>query len=252
MEISTVIITFNEEKNIEKCLQSLQGVVDEIIVLDSFSTDKTQEICERYRVRFEQHVFDGHIQQKNRVMNMATFDYVLSLDADEVLSETLKKSILAVKDKLTDFDAYYFNRLNFYCGKAIKHGTWYPDKKIRLWNRKKGRWGGENPHDTVILQENTTKKYLQGDLLHYSFVSVNQHITQINKFSEIKAKNDFDKKRRFCYLKMIFKPPYKFLLYYLLKLGFLDGFYGFVIAVNSAHSEFLRHAKLKQMYKNGN
>lgn len=248
-KISAVIITFNEEKNIERCLKSLSGIADEIIVLDSFSTDKTPEICKKYDLRFEQHVFDGHIQQKNRAMNMTKYDYVLSLDADEFLSDELKISILGAKNSL-DFDAYYFNRLNFYCGQPIKHGAWYPDRKIRLWNKKKGQWGGKNPHDTVILQNPENKKYLTGDLMHYSFVSVNQHLDQINKFSSIKAKNDFDKKKKPSILKIIFKPVYKFIVGYFFRMGFLDGFYGYVIARNSMHAEFLRHVKLKEMYQN--
>lgn len=249
-KISAVIITFNEENNIERCVNSLNGVVDEIIILDSFSSDKTPEICKRLNVRFEQHVFDGHIQQKNRVMDMASYDYVLSLDADEFLSDELKKSILQIKKSEFIFDAYCFNRLNFYCGKAIKHGAWYPDKKIRLWNKNTGKWGGKNPHDTVILQNQTNKKYLSGDLIHYSFLSINQHIEQINKFSLIKAQNDFDLKKKPSLLKMIFKPIYKFFVAFLFRVGFLDGFYGFVVAINSAHAEFLRHVKLKELYNN--
>jgi len=250
-KISAVIITFNEEKNIERCLASLSGVVEEIIVLDSFSTDKTQEICKKFNIRFEQHLFDGHIQQKNRVMNMARNDYVLSLDADEFLSENLKKSILEEK-KTLNYDAYYFNRLNFYCGQPIKHGAWYPDKKIRLWNRNSGKWGGKNPHDTIILQDTKNKRYLNGDLMHYSFSSINQHIDQINKFSLIKAQNDFAKNKKPSFFKIILKPIYKFFIAYFLRLGLLDGFYGYVIARNSMHAEFLRHVKLKELYKNGN
>ncbi|MBN2662063.1 MAG: glycosyltransferase family 2 protein [Bacteroidales bacterium] len=249
-KISAVIITFNEENNIERCVNSLNGVVDEIIVLDSFSSDKTPEICKRLNVRFKQHAFDGHIEQKNRVMNMASYDYVLSLDADEFLSDELKSSILQIKSADFTSDAYYFNRLNYYCGKAIKHGAWYPDKKIRLWNKNKGKWGGKNPHDTVILQNYSNKIFLSGDLNHYSFLSVNQHVEQINKFSLIKAQNDFHLKKKPSVFKMILKPLYKFLIAFFFKAGFLDGFYGFVVAINSSHAEFLRHAKLKELYKN--
>lgn len=247
-KISAVIITYNEEKNIERCLISLQDVVEEIVVVDSFSIDKTEEICKKHNVRFIQHAFDGHIEQKNRAMNLAKNDYVLSLDADEVISEKLKKSILKIKNNL-EFDAYYFNRLNFFCGKAIKHGTWYPDKKTRLWNKNKGKWGGTNPHDTVILEKNTTQQYLTGDLLHYSFTSINQHIAQINKFSTIKAKIAFKAGKKSSIFKIIFRPYIKFIIAYCIRLGILDGFYGLVIAGNSAHSEFLKQVKLKELYK---
>ena len=167
-KLSVVIITFNEEQNIERCLQSIVNIADEIIVLDSFSTDKTEEICKKFNVKFHQHKFDGHIQQKNRALGLAENDYVLSLDADEVPNEILLSEIMRIKANLSS-DAYYFNRLTNYCGKWIKHCGWYPDQKLRIWNKNKGEWGGVNPHDKVIMQENTSLEYLKGDLLHYSY-----------------------------------------------------------------------------------
>jgi len=249
-EISAVIITFNEQDNIEQCLKSIIDIADEIIVLDSFSTDKTEEICKKYNVNFKQHAFDGHIQQKNRVIEAAQYNYVLSLDADEVLSEELKKSILEVKQNLS-FDSYYFNRLNYFCGKAIKHSGWYPDKKIRIWNKNKALWGGVNPHDTVVLQKNTSKLFLKGNLLHYTFNTIEQHLNQINKFSTIKATTAFANNKKTNILKIIFKPPVAFFIQYIIKGGFLDGFFGFIICKNSAYAEFLKQIKLKQLYKNG-
>ncbi len=247
-KISAVIITFNEEKNIEQCLKSLSGIADEIIVLDSFSTDKTKEICKKFNVIFKQHAFDGHIQQKNRVIEAAQYNYVLSLDADEVLSKELKKSILEVKQSLS-FDSYYFNRLNYFCGKAIKHSGWYPDKKTRLWNKNKAKWGGINPHDMVILEKNASEKYLKGNLLHYTFNSIEEHLNQINKFSTIKATVAFNNKKKTNILKILFKPTVKFFIQYIIKGGILDGFLGFVICRNSAYAEFLKQIKIKQLYK---
>ena len=248
IKISVVIITFNEETNIERCLLSVKDIADEIVVLDSFSTDKTEDICKKYSVTFLQHEFDGHIEQKNRVITHTKNNFVLSLDADEVLSKELINSIIEVKNN-PKYDAYFFNRQNFFCENKIKHGGWYPDKKIRLWNKYKGKWGGINPHDTVILNDNTTKKYIKGDLLHYSFTSVNQHIAQINKFSNIKAEQDLLKDRKSSILKIIFNPFIKFVILYFLKLGFLDGYYGFIIAINSSHFTFLRYVKLKELNK---
>lgn len=248
IKISGVIITFNEEKNIERCLSSIIGIVDEIIVLDSFSTDKTEEICEKFNVKFFQHKFSGHIQQKNRAVSYSENDFVLSLDADEELSEDLKKSILEVKEN-AEFDAYYFNRLNFFCNKKIKHGGWYPDKKIRLWNKNFGKWGGINPHDNVILQEKASKKHVKGELLHYSFNSIEEHVNQINKFSSIKAISAYNRNKKTNFVTIIFKPAIKFFIQYFLKFGFLDGFYGFVICKNSAHSEFLKQIKLYKLYR---
>jgi len=248
IKLSVVIITFNEEQNIGKCLVSVKDIADEIIILDSFSTDKTEEICKSHNVKFFQHKFDGHIQQKNRVITFAKNDFVLSLDADEVISDELKKSILKIKQE-TEYDAFFFNRLNFFCGKKIKHGGWYPDKKIRLWNKYKGKWGGINPHDTVILSKEAKKQYLKGDLLHYSFTSVSQHVIQINKFSEIRAKQDSINGKKYSILKVIFNPIIKFTILYFIRLGFLDGYHGFLIAINSAHFTFLRNVKLKELKK---
>lgn len=248
VQISGVIITYNEEKNIERCLKSLEGIVDEIIVLDSFSTDKTEEICKKYPVKFLQHAFDGHIQQKNRAKDMATFDYVLSLDADEALSEKLKSNILKIKEDWK-FDAYSFNRLTSYCGKWIKHNSWYPDPKLRLWDRRKGEWGGMNPHDTFLMQKDTTTFHLKGDLLHYSYYTIEEHIQQINKFSTISAHTYYMKGRRGSICSLLFRPFWRFVRDYFFKLGFLDGFYGFVVCRNSAHEVFLKYAKLRHLHK---
>ena len=166
VKLSVVIITYNEEKNIERCLQSVQTIADEIVVLDSFSKDRTPEICGKYGVKFFQHVFDGHIQQKNRAISYASFSHVLSLDADEALSEELRSSIKAVKNDFRK-DGYYMNRLTNYCGHWVKHCGWYPDKKLRLWDSRKGHWTGINPHDKYELFEGDKNTgQLKGDILH--------------------------------------------------------------------------------------
>lgn len=249
VNISVVIITFNEERNIERCILSVKDIADEIVVLDSFSTDKTEEICKKHNVNFFQHKFDGHIEQKNRAITYAGNHYVLSLDADEALSEDLKKSILEAKENWTH-DGYYFNRLTNFCGKWIKHGGWYPDQKLRLWDRRKGAWEGDNPHDKYVLKKGSSLKYLKGDLLHYSFYSIEQHLTQIEKFSTIKAKVAFNKGKKSNILKKLINPPFKFFKMYILKLGFLDGYYGYIIAKNSAKSTLLKYVKLSELYKN--
>ena len=248
-KISAVIITYNEEKNIEKCLLSLIGIADEIIVLDSFSDDKTEEICKKHKVKFEQHIFDGHIEQKNRVMNMASNNFVLSLDADEFLSDKLKKSILQTKENF-NHDAYYFNRLNFYCKKPIKHGAWYPDNKIRLWNKNIGKWGGINPHDSVILNKNSTKKHIKGNLNHYSYNSIEEHITQTNKFSTISAKALFDAGKNSNLLIIFLKTLNIFFKNFVFKLAFLDGFYGIVIGGINTFATFLKYTKLRSFIQN--
>ncbi len=246
-KLSVVIITFNEEANIKDCLLSVQGIADEIIVVDSFSTDRTQAICETFELRFVQHKFEGYSEQKNYANELCRFDYILSLDADERLSPALTEAIRKEKDANFPADAYLFNRLNFYCGKAIRHGGWYPDRKIRLWKKSIGKWSGNSLHEELILTPGAKTKILDGDLLHYSFRSIAQHITQINKFSDLKARMDYEKGRKSNILKIITLPLLKFISLYLIKGGMRDAYYGLVIAVNSAHFTFLRYTKLREL-----
>lgn len=248
IKLSAVIITFNEEKNIERCLMSLKPVADEIVVLDSFSTDKTEEICSKYGVKFFQHAFDGHIQQKNRAITYASNDHVLSLDADEALDETLQKSILAIK---SDFkmQGYYINRLTNYCGHWVKHCGWYPDEKLRLWNRKKGEWRGVNPHDKYELFEGDKKAgHLKGDLLHYSYYSVADHYKQVEYFTNIASKAYYENGKKAPLYKLILNPIAKFVDHYLLHLGFLDGKAGYLISRISAYATWLKYKKIRNLY----
>jgi glycosyltransferase involved in cell wall biosynthesis len=245
-ELSVVIITYNEERNIGRCLESVKGIADDIVIVDSFSTDRTGEICRQYGARFIQHAFEGHIEQKNWAITHARYPHILSLDADEVLSEELRNSILEVK-KNWKFDGYYFNRLTNYCGKWIRHSSWYPSRKLRLWDSRKGQWGGTNPHDRFILEKKTTKKFLKGNLLHFSYYSIHEHIQQINKFSDIVAISYFKEGRHASVLNIIFNPLWRLFRDYVIKLGFLDGFYGLIICVNSAHETFLKYSKLRRI-----
>jgi glycosyltransferase involved in cell wall biosynthesis len=247
IKLSAVIITYNEEKNIETCLRSLQPVADEVIVLDSFSEDKTEQICRKLGAVFHQHNFDGHIQQKNRAITYARHDWILSLDADEALSSELRDSILAVKSVASLPDAYAFNRLNYYCGKPLRH-TWQPDINIRLWRKGAGRWQGKNPHDTFVLDPDKSLAHLKGNLLHYSFVSIEQHLKQINTFSSIAADDLFRKGKKSGF-KLYFSPLTAFVKQYIIKAGFLDGYYGFVVAANSAFAKFAKYSKLKAANK---
>ncbi|OFX45611.1 MAG: glycosyl transferase [Bacteroidetes bacterium GWA2_30_7] len=248
IKLSVVIITLNEEKNLERCFISVQDIADEIVVLDSFSTDKTEEICKKYDVKFFQHKFDGHIEQKNRALTYSSNNYVLSMDADEALSPMLIESIKQIK-KDCQHDGYYFNRLNNYCGKWIRHTSWSPDRKLRIWDITKGKWGGENPHDKFILNENCSKQYLKGELLHYSFNSLEEHVIQINKFSTIAAKAKYVKGKRAGFIDYIIAPIWEFKRSYFIKLGFLDGYYGFVVSIMTSYSVFLKYIKLKKLWE---
>ncbi len=248
VQISAVVITFNEERNIKRCLKSLIGVADEIVVVDSYSTDRTEEICRSFNARFIKHRFDGHIQQKNWAILQASSPYILSLDADEALSDNLRTSILRAKENWTH-DGYYFNRLTNYCGKWIRHTTWYPSRKLRLWDARKGSWGGFNPHDRFYLNPGASQHLLKGDLLHYSYYSINEHVAQINSFSSILARSYYERGRRVNMFTIMFRPFWRFINDFLLRAGFMDGYYGFVVSVNSAHEVFLKYVKLKRLYK---
>lgn len=247
-KLSAVIITFNEEKNIERCIRSLEGVADEIVVLDSFSTDCTKEICEKYKVKFHAAKFDGYIEQKNKALTYATNTYILSLDADEALSESLKTSIIQVK-KDWDADGYTFNRLTNYCGKWIKHCGWYPDRKLRLFDVRKGRWAGLNPHDVFIMKADSVVKHLKGNLLHYSYYSIEEHYRQAEHFSTLSAEAKFEKGKKASLIKVWLSPVVKFLKCYLLQRGFLDGSAGWRICTISAKESYLKYRKLRTLYQ---
>ena len=246
IQLSVVIITFNEEKNIERCLTSVRNVADEIVVVDSYSTDKTKQICQEKEVVFIENKFEGHIEQKNFAIAQAKYQYVLSLDADEALTPALQKKILTLK-KNWKADAYYFNRLTNYCGTWIKHCGWYPDKKLRLWDKTKGKWGGENPHDKVILQKGAIAQPIDLDILHYSFYTEEQHLKQIDFFTDISSKAAFKKGKTSNGWVIFYKSTFKFFRDYILKLGFLDGYHGYVVCKNSAYAKYLKYAKLRDL-----
>ncbi len=244
VRISAVIITFNEERNIARCIESLIGLADEIVVVDSFSKDKTEEICKSFGVKFVQHIFDGHIEQKNWAITQATFPHILSLDADEAVDETLKSSILKIKENW-NHDGYSMNRLTNYCGKWIRHCGWYPDTKMRLWDSRKGEWGGDNPHDKYELVEGSSTKHIEGDILHYSYYSLEDHYKQVTYFTDILSKSQFKKGKKAPFIVLIFSPIVKFIKDYFIKKGFLDGKEGFTICRISAYATFLKYKKIR-------
>ncbi len=245
-KLSVVIITFNEEDNIERCLKSVEGLADEIVVLDSFSTDKTESVCKSFGVKFYRQKFKGYIEQKNDVLKYASNNWVLSLDADEVLSNTLFTEIKKTMEN-PDADVYGFNRLNNYCGKWIRHSGWYPDKKLRLWKKEKGKWGGINPHDKLMTEKDAVIKYLKGDLLHYSYKTIDEHIAQINKFSTIAAIEAHKNGKKSNVTTILIRSFWKFVRNYFLKSGFLDGYYGFIVCSLTGWETFVKYVKLKEL-----
>ena len=246
--LSVVIITFNEEQNIRRCIESAEKVADEIIVLDSYSTDKTVEIARCLGAIIHQEKFRGYIGQKNLAMQLASHNYILSLDADEALDDELTASILTEK-KSFFHRAYSMNRCTSYCNRFIRHGLWYPDRKIRLFDRRIAKWGGLNPHDKIALQDGFPAHHLKGDILHYSFNTVDDHIWQNNRLSSIAAASLYNAGTRSSLFKMIVRPAWAFINGFLLRRGFLDGADGFTIAVNTAHQVFLKYSKLYKMQR---
>ncbi len=241
MKLSAVIITYNEERNIERCLLSIMNIVDEILVVDSFSTDNTVDICNRYNVKVLQHAFEGYGMQKRYATEQAKYDYVLALDADEELSEELKKSVLRMKESGVNAPYYSFNRLNIYCGKPIKHGGWYPDRQIRIFNRRETTWSVRNVHESVECISGVKPEHLTGDLNHYTTYSIEEHKAKERKYAAINAKALVEKKKPISFLTPYVKGGFRFLKTYVLKLGFLDGYYGWVIAGTLAKSSYLKY-----------
>ncbi|MBS0401688.1 MAG: glycosyltransferase family 2 protein [Bacteroidetes bacterium] len=249
VEISAVIITLNEEHNLARCLASVKAVADDIVIVDSYSTDGTERIAREHGARFVQHTFEGHIEQKNWAITQAKHPWVLSLDADEAVDDGLKQSILRLKRDGPQADGYTMNRLTNYCGTWIRHGGWYPDAKLRLWDSRKGKWGGTNPHDRYELHPGTSTAHLKGDLLHYSYHSISDHVKQADYFTTIAAKAMHARGQRPGFLKMLVSPVAKFLGSYVLQGGFRDGFNGFTIARISAAATFWKYAKLRQLWR---
>jgi glycosyltransferase involved in cell wall biosynthesis len=248
LKLSGVIITFNEERNIEQCLKSLVNVVDEIVVVDSFSTDATKTICNQFNVNFIEQKFLGYIEQKNFALKQASYNHVVCLDGDESLSERLQKSIIDLKSHWT-LDGYYANRLNNFCGQWIKHSDWYPNKKLRVFDRMKAKWTGINPHDHIELNDKNAKTgHLKGDILHKTYQNYSEFNQKTEYFSTIAAKAYFDKGKKAPIWKIVLNPTWAFFKSYLFRLGFLDGFNGFVICVQTANITFLKYSKLRELH----
>ncbi len=242
IKLSVVIITYNEERNIERCILSIKEIADEIIIVDSYSTDLTIPIALNLGAKIFYHYFYGYIEQKNFALTKTSYPHVLSLDADEALSEELRQSILNVKKNWTA-DGYYFNRLTRYCGKLVRFTSWYPSRKLRLWDKRKGSWGGYNPHDKFLMEGKANKQFLNGDLLHFPYNTIEEHLSQIERFSSIYAEYQFlDGNRAYLY-NIIINPLWRFFRDYFIKLGILGGFTGLTICFLSSYETYLKYKK---------
>ncbi len=245
--ISVVIISLNEERDIARCLKSVKGIADEIVVVDSFSTDATKDICKSFGAKFIEHEFESYIAQKNFALTCAKYDKILSLDADEELSEELINSILKEKKEFSR-DGYSMNRLTRISGKWINHSGWYPDTKLRLFDRNKGEWTGLNPHDEFKFFEKADICKLEGDLLHHSFYSFRELEEQSLRFAELSADAYFVRGKKASCLKVVFNPFLRFVRDYIFNYGFLHGKTGFKVCKNNALSTYLKYKHLQQLW----
>jgi glycosyltransferase involved in cell wall biosynthesis len=245
MKISATVITFNEEGNIAAALESLAWA-DEIIVIDSESTDCTVEIARRFTDRIYVRAWPGYSAQKNFAAEQASFDWVFSLDADERVSGELAAELQKLKQgPERAVAAFEMPRLTFYLGRWIKHSGWYPDHKVRLYNRKSASFVGEFVHESVKVNGRTER--LSGDILHYTVRNASDHHQRIDRYTTLAARELYQRGRRATPLSLLISPASAFLRSYILKRGFLDGAQGVAIACFAAHYVFLKNLKLWEM-----
>lgn len=252
MKITVVIITYNEAQNIGRCLQSVEGIADEIVVVDSFSTDDTPAICEKYpNVRFLQREWQGYGATKNWANQQAKYDYILSLDADEALSPKLFKSIQELKTKdLSEPRAFAFNRRTCYCGQWIRFAGWYPDTKVRLFPKDKATWSSNFVHETLhFTPPSLPIQHLDGDLLHYSYLSFQQHHQKTYHYAKLHAEQMFAQRKKYSPLKKYLAAFFTFFRMYILKLGILEGYMGLKLCQISALGTYWKYQLLEHLYE---
>lgn len=242
MKISATIITLNEELNIARAIESLR-CCDEIVVVDSNSIDRTCEIAANLGARVIDNPFPGYAKQKNFASEQAANDWILSIDADEALSEALEAEIWQIKKHGAQHDGYTFPRLAQYLGRWILHSGWHPDRKVRLYNRTKAEWVGDYVHESVRVRGRIG--HLEGNLLHFTCDSLSQHLRTLDSYTTLAAQQMIDQKRRIGWTELLLDPPWTFFRTYFLQRGFLDGAEGLAIAYMAAYYNFLKYAKAR-------
>ncbi len=253
-KISAVIICLNEQNHIELCIKSLKWA-DEVLVYDSGSHDNTVAIAQRLGAKVIQGPWLGFGPTKYKIASLAKNDWILSVDADEVVSEELKVEIQHLS--LNPNNLYKIPRLSFFLGCWVRHGGWYPDYQNRLFNRQFFQWNQAPIHEKVESTQVISVKELrqrtvslQAELHHFVFQSIDQQVQTNNKYSTLQAEKMFNESKNFSWFKLMTKPFVKFVECYIIKLGFLDGWVGYLIARNASYSVFLKWAKLKELKKN--
>lgn len=238
MQISAVIITKNSERTLQKCLESLPAVVDEIIIVDSGSTDSTLDIAKDYQCKIINTPWLGYGPTKNLGQKAALAPYVLSIDSDEELSAGLQQEILSMKNNLTGI--YGFRRINNYCGKWIKYGSWYPDKKLRLFP-KENLWNNAISHEQLMLNNQKKRYYFKSPLLHYAYSTKEELKVKTYLYAQLGAANKKGSSKILAFINMLVSPVMSFLKSYFMKLGFLDGKNGFEISTFNALGTYLKY-----------
>lgn len=246
MKISAIIITFNEAERLPAALKSLEGVASEIIVVDSHSTDDTVKIARSFGCRVFERDWTNYADQKNFGHSQASYPWILSLDADERLSPELREEIISLLPTEPDWAGFSMPRRVFYLGRWIRHGGWYPDRRVRLFRRERAHWEGEYVHEKLIIEGEI--KRLKGDILHFTYRHITDHMRRINLFSELGAKKLYARRKKCRWYHLILLPWVRFVRNYIFLGGFLDGFPGLVISVLSSYALFARYAKLKEIW----
>jgi glycosyltransferase involved in cell wall biosynthesis len=249
MQISATIVTLNEERNIARAIESLH-CADEVVVVDSGSKDQTREIAQRLGARVIEEPWRGYAAQKNHAAACASYDWILALDADELVTPELEREILAVKKNGARFDGYSFPRLSQYLGRWIRHGGWYPDRKLRLYNRTKGDWVGEYVHESVRVNGPTGE--LNADLLHFTCHSLSEHLRTLDRYTSLAAQEIVARKKPVPMRRLALDPAWTLLRTYIVQRGFLDGPQGLAIAWMAALYTFLKYAKAMDGFRDAN
>jgi glycosyltransferase involved in cell wall biosynthesis len=241
MQITATIVTFNEERNIARAIESLR-CADEVVVVDSGSNDKTREIAARLGARVIEEPWRGYAAQKNFAAGCASFDWILSIDADEALSEELEGEIATLKQEVPAFAAYSMPRLAQYLGRWILHGGWYPDRKVRLYDRARAQWTGEYVHESIQVRAGGVGR-LEGKLLHFTCDSLSAHLRTLDRYTTLAARELVDRGAKIGLRRLLIDPVWTFVRTWILRRGFLDGAQGIAIAWMAALYTFLKYAK---------
>jgi glycosyltransferase involved in cell wall biosynthesis len=249
MDISVVIITYNEEKQLEATLKSVSDIASEIVVVDRFSDDDTVKLAKKYTDRVFQREWTNFSNQKNFGNSKTSFPWIFSLDADERISPELREEILLLKEGEPECSGFSMPRKAYYLGRWIRHGGWYPDRKLRLFRKDSARWEGEYVHESLVIDGKVN--VLHGALHHFTYRGIRDHLERINVYSDLEAQKLYARKKKCRWYHLAILPFLNFLKSYIWRAGILDGFAGFVIATLRGYSVFVRYAKLKEIWKKG-